>query len=291
MVYCVCANSWYQYVNRIRFLKTRIFPPSTVSIQFKHKMHFIGKVILITGASSGIGAACAKYFAKKGALLSLVGRNADKFEKVNDEIQKCGVEMEPLIILADVTVDAERIMNETIDKYGHLDILINNAGVLIPGTFESMTMDDYDTMMATNVRGVVSLTQLAIPHLIETKGNIVNVSSISGIIPTEQYFAYACSKAGLDHFTRCLAIELAEKGVRVNSINPGFIDTESHLTGRNEDEYAALREEMRLKHPISRIGTKEDCVNAIVSLCDENASFITGVLLRVDGGISTKGAY
>lgn len=254
-------------------------------------MHFIGKVILITGASSGIGAACAKYFAKKGALLALVGRNADKFEKVNEEIQKCGVEMEPLIILADVAVDAERIMTETIDKYGHLDILINNAGVLIPGTFESMSMDDYDTMMATNVRGVVLLTQMAIPHLIETRGNIVNVSSISGIIPTEQHFAYAMSKAGLDHFTRCLAIELAEKGVRVNSINPGFIDTESHSIDRTEEEYAALREEMKLKHPISRIGTKEDCVNAIVSLCDENASFITGVIFRVDGGISTKGAY
>lgn len=254
-------------------------------------MPFIGKVILITGASSGIGAACAKYFAKKGALLALVGRNAEKFQKVNEAIQMCGVEMEPLIIIADVAVDSERIMNETIEKYGHLDILINNAGIFIPGTFESMTMEEYDTMMSTNIRGVVLLTQLAIPHLIETKGNIVNVSSVSGIIPTEQWFGYAMSKAGLDHFTRCAAIELAGKGVRVNSINPGFIDTEVHSNDKSEEEQAALFDEMKLKHPIGRIGTKEDCVNAIATLCDENASFVTGVLFRVDGGISTKGAY
>lgn len=219
-------------------------------------MPFIGKVILITGASSGIGAACAKYFAKKGAFLALVGRSAEKFETLNEQIRKCGIEMEPLIILADVTVDAERIISETIEKYGHLDILINNAGVLIPGTLSSMTMEDHDKMMATNLRGPVELSKFAIPHLIETKGNIVNVSSVSGIIPTERWFAYSMSKAGLDHFTRTLAIELAEHGVRVNSINPGFIDTDALSNGLTEVEYAALCEEMRLKHPIGRIGTK-----------------------------------
>lgn len=114
-------------------------------------MPFIGKVILITGASGGIGAACAEYFAQKGALLALVGRNADKFEQVVERIKESGVEMEPLIIIADVSVDAERIMSETIEKYDHLDILINNAGFGMVGSLETIKMEDYDSLMATNV--------------------------------------------------------------------------------------------------------------------------------------------
>lgn len=158
-------------------------------------MPFIGKSILITGASSGIGAACAEYFAKKGALLALVGRNAEKFEQVLDKIKKSGVELEPLVILADVTVDAERIIHETIEKYGQLDVLINNAGFTKYSTIETLNMDEYDSIMATNARAVVQLSQLAIPHLIETKGNIVNVSSVAGIIPIPVCIAYGIEKA------------------------------------------------------------------------------------------------
>lgn len=258
-------------------------------------MPFIGKVILITGASSGIGAACAKYFAKKGALLALVGRNEEKFGKVVEKMRECGVELEPLVILADVTTDAERIINETIDKYGHLDILINNAGFSIYGTIDSLKMEDYDAMMATNARAVVQLTQFAIPHLVETKGNVVNVSSIAGLIPVPAFIAYSMAKAALDQFTKCLAMDLAKKNVRVNSINPGFIDTDFHtvVTGieRNRAEYAALCEQAREKHPLQTIGNTDDCVNAIAFLADENAKFVTGVILRIDGGLSTKGAF
>lgn len=144
-------------------------------------MSFQDKVILITGGNSGIGAGCAEFFATEGALLALVGRNEEKFKKVLEKIKENGVEIEPLVIIADVTVDAERIINETIEKYGRLDILINNAGFSINGTIETVQLEDYDSMMATNVRAVINLTQLAIPYLTETKGNIVNVSSIAGM--------------------------------------------------------------------------------------------------------------
>ncbi|XP_055299229.1 uncharacterized oxidoreductase TM_0325-like, partial [Sitodiplosis mosellana] len=164
-------------------------------------MSFEGKIILITGASSGIGAACSQYFHKEGALLSLVGRNPDKFEKLFEKLGENGIETEPLTIYADVSVDAERIINETIEKYGRLDILINNAGFGIPASLETLQIQDYDGIMATNVRGVVELTQLAVPYLIETKGNIINVSSIAGIIPVPEFFAYSMSKAALDQFT------------------------------------------------------------------------------------------
>lgn len=114
-------------------------------------MSFEDKVVLITGASSGIGAALADYFAKHGALLALVGRNEKKFEKVLKKIKGSGVSNEPLVIIADVSVDSERIMTETIDKYGRLNILINNAGFNIRGSIETLKMDDYDAIMSTNV--------------------------------------------------------------------------------------------------------------------------------------------
>lgn len=185
-------------------------------------MSFENKVILITGASSGIGASLAIYFAKEKAKLALVGRNAQRFEEVVEKIKEFNVEAEPLVILADIMVDCERIMSETIEKYGCLDILINNAGFAIPGSIETTKIEDYDAIMATNVRGTFLLTQLAIPHLIESKGNIINVSSVCGIRSFPMLLAYSMSKAALDQFSRCISVDLANKGVRVNGVNPGL---------------------------------------------------------------------
>lgn len=121
-----------------------------------------------------------------------------------EKIKESGVDLEPLVILADVCVDAERIMNETIEKYGHLDILVNNVGVASLGTLETLKMEDFDSAMTTNVRSVVELSHLAVPYLTETKGNIVNVSSTLGLIPCPELFAYSVSKAAMDQFTKCM---------------------------------------------------------------------------------------
>lgn len=166
-------------------------------------MSFENKVIIITGASSGIGAATAEFFAKEGALLSLVGRNEEKFEKVLEKIKESGVEADPLVIIADVSIDAERIINETIEKYGRLDILFNNAGFAIHGTIDDVQMKDFDAMFNTNVRGVVELTHLALPHLVETKGCIINNSSIGALRTFKNYLVYCMTKAALDQFTKC----------------------------------------------------------------------------------------
>lgn len=254
-------------------------------------MSFAGKVILLTGGSSGIGAACAEYFAREGALLALVGRNAEKFAKVSEKIKKSGVEVEPLVILADISVDTERIISETIEKYGKLDILINNAAFGIPGTIENTRIEDYDAIMATNVRGTFLLTQLAVPHLIASKGNIINVSSVCGLRSFAGFLAYSMSKSALDQFTRCIALELAEKGVRVNAVNPGVIDTNFHDClglDKNSSEYAAVMVAYAQMHPIGRYGTSEECVDAIAFLANGKASFITGVTLPVDGGLNNK---
>lgn len=251
-------------------------------------MPFIGKVVLITGATGGIGAACAEFFAKKGALLSLVGRNEERFASILDTINECGVEMEPLAIVADVTVDAERIVNETIEKYGRLDILINCAGFATFGSIETTTMEQYDAIMACNVRAVFELIHLAAPYLIESKGNVINVSSVCSKRAYQWCIAYSMSGAALDHLTRCAAMELAEKGVRVNCVNPGFIDTNFHTvaTGieRDSDAYAEMVEGKNKTHPMGRVGQVQDVVNAISFLAKDSSSFVTSVSLSVDGG-------
>lgn len=257
-------------------------------------MSFDGKVVLITGSSSGIGAACAEYYAKEGALLALVGRNADKFERLVEKINESGAENEPLVILADVTVDAERIITETIEKFGRLDVLINNAGFLVRGTIESTQMEDFDKVMTTMLRAVVELTKLAVPHLIVTKGNIVNMSSCVGIIPAENCIVYSMVKAAIIYFTKCLALDLAAKGVRANVLSPGFIadtDLHSHYLGAEKDsnEFNAAIDYMTTINPLQMNGTTGDCVNAVAFLTKEQSHFVTGVTLTVDGGISIKG--
>lgn len=253
-------------------------------------MSFEGKVIIITGSTSGIGAACADYFAKEGALLALVGRNKENSKKVVDKIKAAGVKAEPLEILADVSIDAERIIDETIKKFNRLDVLINNAGFAIRGTIENTKLEDFDAVLATNVRGVLRLTQLAMPHLISSKGNVVNVSSVAGIRPVVTSLAYGMSKAALDYFTRCVALELAEKGVRVNSVNPGLIvtDFQIRVDGFNTNEYAAFLEEKGKQHPIGRAGEVSEVVTAIAFLAHDSASFVTGAILPVDGGVTLK---
>lgn len=255
-------------------------------------MSFQGKVVLITGASSGIGTACASYFAKEGALLALVGRNAERSAQVAETIRQSGVKIPPLVILADISIDSKRIISETIAKYGRLDILINNAGFSIPGTIENTRVEDFDSVFGTNVRGTLLLTQLAVPYLIASKGNIVNVSSVVGLRAFEGILAYSMSKAALDQFTRCIALELASKGVRVNAVNPAVIDTNFHSIefglDRNTPEFVTMRESQARMHPIGRYGRSEEVVAAIAFLANENSGFVTGVNLPIDGGFTIK---
>lgn len=254
-------------------------------------MSFEGKVILITGATSGIGAACAEYFAKEGALLSLNGRNPERAGQVVESIQAIGVEVEPLFILADLSIDYERIISETIEKYGRLDVLINSAAFLILGNIENMRVEDFDSMMSTNVRGTILLTQLAVPYLIESKGNIVNLSSICGARTLENFLGYCISKAALEQFTRCAALDLAAKGVRVNCISPGPVATNFHdALGLDKDgpEYAGIMQYYADMHPFKRMGLTKEIVHAIAFMASENASFCTGAIFPVDGGLTVK---
>lgn len=247
-------------------------------------MNFAGKVVLVTGASSGIGAATAVFFSKIGAKLSLTGRNVENLKKVSQECDKSAATH---LITADLTkeTDIETIVKSTLDKYGQLDVLINNAGIIETGTIETTTLAQYDKLMNTNVRAIYYLTMLAVPHLLKTKGNIVNVSSVNGIRSFPGVLAYNISKAAVDQFTRCVALELAPKGVRVNCVNPGVILTELQKRGGlNEQQYAAFLERTKETHALGRPGKPEEVAATIAFLASDFASNITGASVPVDGG-------
>lgn len=250
-------------------------------------MDFSGKVVLITGASSGIGSGTAIYLAKLGASLVLTGRNAVNLnETAINCIRPPGVP-EPLQIVSDITDDADvvRIVEETIRHFGRLDVLINNAGIIEIGGIETTTVQQYENVMNTNLRSVYHLTMLATPHIIKTKGNIVNVSSVSGIRSSAGVLAYGISKSGLDQLTRCTALELAAKGVRVNSVNPGLVRTDIHKRGgMNEVDYEAFVERVKKAHALGRAGDVTEIASAIAFLASDLAAFVTGVQLLVDGG-------
>jgi len=250
-------------------------------------MNFNGKVVLITGASSGIGAGAAEYFAKLGATLALTGRNADNLNKTIENCVTAEGTPRPLPIIGDITIesDAKMIIEKVIQTFGKLNVLINNAGILDRGTIETTSLEQYDKVMNTNVRSLYYLTMLAVPHLIATKGNVVNVSSVNGIRSFPGVLAYNISKSAVDQFTRCVALELAPKGVRVNSINPGVIITDIHRRGGlNDEEYEIFLEHSRTTHALGRPGNVEETAAAIAFLASDLASFITAIQLPVDGG-------
>ncbi|KAJ8919150.1 hypothetical protein NQ315_012136 [Exocentrus adspersus] len=247
-------------------------------------MQFTGKVVLITGASSGIGAATAKVFAGLGATLALTGRNLENLQQV---ASACSAKTAPLLLTGDLTNenDTKSILKKTIEHFGRLDVLVNNAGILESGSIQNTDLNQYDRVMNTNVRSIYHLTSLAVPHLIETKGNIVNVSSVNGIRAFPGVLAYCMSKAAVDQFTRCAALDLAPKQVRVNSVNPGVTVTNLHKrSGMNPEQYAAFLKKSQETHALGRPGEPEEVAKAIVYLASEDASFITGASLPVDGG-------
>ncbi len=243
------------------------------------------KVALITGASSGIGRATAIRFAKEGIITSLVARNRTNLEKTYRDVKKAG--SEGIVITADLTKEnhISRCIDKTIKTFGRLDILVNSAGIIGSGSIEDTTLKDWDYMFNINLRSVFYLTKLAVPHLKKTKGTIVNVSSVTGLRSFPNVLAYCVSKAGVDQFTRCTALELAEKGIRVNAVNPGVVVTELHRRGGMDDKtYKDFLKHSRKTHPLGRVGNPEEVAELIVFLATDRSKWITGTTISIDGG-------
>lgn len=174
-------------------------------------MEFSGKVFIITGAGSGIGAGVALHLAKLGADVSIVDINDKHLNETSEKMIKAGT-AKPLSITADITKNAERIINETVNHFGRLDVLVNNAGILIKDSVTDFDPANFDRILDVNLKSVIMLTHFAIPHLEQTKGNVVNISSVGSLRPNDLFLSYCISKAAVDQFTKCAAMRLASKG-------------------------------------------------------------------------------
>jgi NAD(P)-dependent dehydrogenase (short-subunit alcohol dehydrogenase family) len=246
---------------------------------------FAGKVVLVTGATSGIGHAIAVKFAAASARVVGLGRNQSALRGVEVAVKNAGGE--PLTLAVDVTntEQAQHAIDETIDRFGGLNVLVNAAGHISSGSIENTSLSAWDAMMNVNLRSVFQLMQLATPHLIKAKGNIVNVSSVTGLRSFPGVLAYCVSKAGLDQLTRCAALELAPKGVRVNAVNPGVVVTEIHKRGgMSETDYEKFLEHSKTTHPLGRVGDPKEIAELVFYLASEKASWITGGTYQIDGG-------
>ncbi|XP_014359103.2 glucose 1-dehydrogenase 3 [Papilio machaon] len=259
----------------------------SVYIETSRAMDFNNKVVIITGASSGIGAATAIAFAKQSGKVVLVGRNE---EALNLNASKCedAKGIKPLIIKAELTndEDVKRVISTTIEKFGRIDVLVNNAGVGISGSIRD-GIEPLDLAISTNVRPAYLLASLATPYLVQSKGNIINVSSIAAFKPIKdvEFLPYCMSKAAFDQFTRCLALELGKDGVRVNSVNPGATKTNFMAAcGYNEDQIEEIFKIREQSVPLLKMVKSEEVADLILYLASDRASSITGSTFVIDNG-------
>ncbi len=243
------------------------------------------KVVIVTGASSGIGRAAALLFAENGSQVIALGRNEKELGLLRDEAHNYEKKMK--IHLTDLreTSQIERFVTDTIEHFGQIDVLVNSAGIIFNGSIENTTLDDWDKMMDINIRSVFYLTNKCVPFLEKAKGNIVNVSSVAGTRAFPNVLAYCVSKAALDQLTRCAALELAPKNIRVNAVNPGVVVTNLHQRGgMKKKDYENFLEHSKSTHPLGRVGEPKEVAELIYFLASEKAAWITGATYEIDGG-------
>lgn len=243
------------------------------------------KVVIVTGASSGIGRASAKLFAKNKAKVIAIGRNEKELSSLRDEIQAKKGSVKTVLTDLRETSQIDRLISDAIENFRQIDVLVNAAGVIANGSIENTELADWDKMMNINLRSVFYIMNKCVPHLEATKGNIVNVSSVTGPRAFPNVLAYCVSKAAVDQLTRCSALELAPKGVRVNAVNPGVVVTNLHKrSGMDEEKYELFLEHSKTTHPLGRAGKASEVAELIYFLASEKADWITGATYEIDGG-------
>lgn len=252
------------------------------------------KNALITGASSGIGQAIAIRLAQEGANIAINYRSSPEgaeeteeiaMQKACGDIENCGVKS--LLVRGDVSQEADiiKMVDTAVDKFGSLDILINNAGIQTESRSHEVTAEDFDRVIGVNLRGAFLCARETIKHFLSrnSAGVIINISSVHEIIPRPMYASYSISKGGMENLTKTLALEYADRGIRVNSIAPGATVTPINEAWTNDPEQKAIVE----SHiPMRRAGTSEEMAAAVAFLASDEAAYITGQTLFIDGGLT-----
>ena len=244
-------------------------------------MSDIRKAAIVTGGGTGMGAATAKLLVQRGWSVTISGRRRDKLEEVVAEI---GEDANTLAVPGDVSNrdDVQKLIDAHMAKFGRLDGLVNNAAIVVGGPIDDVTIDDWKKVMEVNVDGVFNMINLSIKHLKAVGGAIVNVSSVSGVRGEWAFSPYCASKGAVTNFTHSLALELGGQGVRINAVAPALTDTDmaAFVTGSEE-----MMDMIRNRMPLGRAAKPEEIAAPIAFLLSEDASFINGAILPVDGGV------
>jgi glucose 1-dehydrogenase len=258
-----------------------------------------GKNALITGASSGIGQAIAIRLAQEGCNIAINYRKSSEeaenteemaLQKACGDIDNCGVKS--LLVQGDVSREEDilEMVNTVVDKFGRLDILVNNAGIQTENASHEVKTEDFDRVIAVNLRGSYLCSRETIKHFLSQKipGVIINISSVHEIIPRPMYVSYSISKGGMENMTKTLALEYANRSIRVNAIAPGATITPINEAWTNDPEKKAIVE----SHiPMGRAGTSEEMAAAVAFLASDEAAYITGQTLFIDGGLTLYGDF
>lgn len=249
-------------------------------------MRLAGRTALVTGGSRGIGKAIVWALAREGAKVAFVYRShAEAAEQLVSDLELD--QREAIALQGDVKqkTDAEAIIGQVLEKWEKLDILVNNAGVIRDTLLATMTPEQWQEVIDTNLTGTFNFCQTAMRPMMSARyGRIINLSSVAARVGNPGQSNYAASKGGIEGFTRCLAAEVARRGITVNAVAPGFIETDMTEAVRN-----AAGDQIKKHIPVRRLGQPEDIAHAVLFLADENSSYITGHVLTVDGGLTLGG--
>ena len=243
-----------------------------------------GKTVIITGASRGIGRKIAEVFAKQGANIAFTYRSSDeKAKALEDELSANGCKVKGYKSDASNFEAAQQLAVDVLERFGSIDVLVNNAGITKDGLLMRMSEDDFDIVMDINMKSVFNMTKAVLrPMLKQRNGSIINMSSVVGVKGNAGQANYAASKAAINGFTKSTALELGSRNIRCNSIAPGFIETE--MTEALGEEQV---QEWRNSIPLKRGGTTEDIANATLFLASDMSAYVTGQVLHVCGGMLT----